>query len=336
MKVFKIIFIIFLFLTLSLISCKEKALETIQPEVTIGSGAAPKPPIPPELKLPIVMPQKPIIVFSSDRTGNYELYYMSIDGSNVTQATSSQNLDYYPRFSPDNSKLVFASTRDSEYQEIYLMDADGTDVIRLTKNEVRDYDPCISPDGFKIFYTSISENSEDQPLPLKYNIYSMTIDGSNQVKVKDDPNGDYNDYDPNISPDGLKLLFSSSRTYDDEIYIMDVEGSLPTNLTNTEGWDGRPGFSPDGLKIVFSSGRKGNGETSDIYIMNSDGTGVKRLTNDGVFNTDPCFSPDGLKIVFGSKKDAAVDIFIMDADGKNAVQLTKNAGRNYYPRFSSE
>ena len=70
--------------------------------------------------------------------------------------------------------------------------------------------------------------------------------------------------------------------------------------------------------------------------MNSDGTGVKRLTDSGAWNTDPCFSPDGLKIVFGSKKDAAVNLFIMDADGTNAVQLTKNAGRNYYPRFSSE
>jgi Tol biopolymer transport system component len=336
MKAFKIVLIICLFLTLSLISCKEKAEETTQPEVTTGSGAAPKPPIPPELKLPIVMPRKPVIVFSSDRTGNYELYYMSIDGSNVTQVTSSQNLDYYPRFSPDGLKLVFASTRDSDYQEIYLMNADGTDVARLTKNEVRDYDPCFSPDGSKIFYTSVAAKEEDQTGPPKSSIYRIDIDGSNQVKVKDDPNGNYSDYDPTASPDGLKLLFSSSRTYDDEIYIMDIEGSLPTNLTNTEGWDGRPSFSADGSKIVFSSGREGNGETADIYIMNSDGTGVKRLTDSGVWNTDPCFSPDGLKIVFGSKKDATVDIFIMDADGKNAVQLTKNAGRNYYPRFSSE
>jgi Tol biopolymer transport system component len=336
MKAFKMVLIICLFLTLSLISCKEKAAETIQPEVTTGSGAAPKPPILPELKLPIIMPQKPVIVFSSDRTGNYELYYMSIDGSNVTQLTSSQNLDYYPRFSSDGSKLVFASTRDSEYQEIYLMNTDGTDAVRLTKNEVRDYDPCISPDGLKIFYTSVAAEQENQPGPPISSIYSMNIDGSDQVMVKDDPNGNYSDYDPTISPDGLKLLFSSSRTYDDEIYIMDIEGSQPTNLTNTQGWDGRPSFSPDGSKIVFSSDRDGSGETADIYIMNSDGTDVKRLTDSGVFNTDPCFSPDGLKIVFGSKKDATVDIYIMDADGKNIVQLTENSGRNYYPRFSSE
>jgi len=282
------------------------------------------------------VPQKPVIVFSSDRTGNYELYYMSMDGSNVVQVTSSEYVDYYPRFSPDGSKLVFASTRDNEYPEIYLMNSDGTDVKRLTKNEVSDDDPCISADGSKIFYTSVAAKEENQAGPPKSSIYSMDIDGFSQVIIKDDPNGNYSDYDPYVSPDGLKLLFSSSRTYDDEIYIMDIKGLQPANLTNTKGWDGRPSFSPDGSKIVFSSGREGSGETADIYIMNSDGTGVKRLTDSGVFNTDPCFSPDGLKIVFSSKKDATVNLFIMDADGTNAVQLTKNAGRNYYPRFSSE
>jgi Tol biopolymer transport system component len=339
MKAFKTILVFCLLLPLFLISCNEKAevIEvTTQPEVTTGYGAAPITTIAPELKVPVIMPQKPVIVFCSDRTGNYELYYMSMDGSNVTQVTSSEYLDYYPRFSPDNSQLVFSSTRDSENQEIYLINTDGTNVERLTENDVRDYDPCISVDGLKIFYTSIAAEKENQTGPPKSSIYSMNIDGSGQVMVKDDPNGNYSDYDPIVSPDGLKLLFSSSRTYDDEIYIMDIEGLQPVNLTNTQGWDGRPNFSPDGSKIVFSSGREGNGETADIYIMNSDGTDVKRLTESGAFNTDPCFSPDGAKIVFGSEKDAAVDIFIMDADGKNAVQLTKDAGRNYYPRFSQE
>ncbi|MHB8279116.1 MAG: DPP IV N-terminal domain-containing protein [Candidatus Humimicrobiaceae bacterium] len=336
MKAYKIILIICLFLALLLISCREKAEEITQPTVNAGSQEASDTTITQVFKLPVEMPKKPVIVFSSDRTGDSELYYMSIDGGNVVQVTSSENANYHPRFSPDGSKLVFASTRDSDYSEIYLMDVDGTDVARLTKNEVSDDDPYFSPDGSKIFYTSVAAEEENQTGPPKSSIYRINIDGSNQVIVKDDPNGNYSDYDPIISPDGLKLLFSSPRTYDDEIYIMDIEGSLPTNLTNTEGWDGRPSFSPDGSKIVFSSGRKGNGETADIYIMNSDGTDVKRLTNSLTWNTDPYFSPDGLKIAFSSKKDDIADIFVMDANGKNVVQLTKNAGTNYYPRFSSE
>ena len=336
MKAYKIMLIVCLFLSLLLISCKAKAEVIAQLEVTTSSQVASDTTMAQEFKLPVEMPKKPIIVFSSDRTGDNELYYMSMDGSSVVQVTSSPNADYHPRFLPDGSKLVFASTRDSDHSEIYLMDATGTDVVRLTENEVSDDDPFFSPDGSKIFYTSVAAEQENQPGPPKSSIYRVDIDGSNQVTVKDDPNGNYSDYDPTVSPDGLKLLFSSSRTYDDEIYIMDIEGSLPTNLTNTEGWDGRPSISSDGSKIVFSSGREGNGETADIYIMNVDGTDVKRLTDNGAWNTDPCFSPDGSKIVFSAKKDDTADIFIMDADGKNVVQLTKNAGSNYYPRFSLE
>ncbi|MCL5069977.1 MAG: hypothetical protein M1308_03655 [Actinobacteria bacterium] len=129
MKVFKIVLIICLFLTLSLIACKESTVETTQAKVTTDSSeAAPITTIAPNFNVPIAIPQKPVIVFCSDKTGNYELYYMSIDGSNVVQVTSNEYVDYYPRFSPDGSKLVFASTRDSEYPEIYLMNSDGTDL----------------------------------------------------------------------------------------------------------------------------------------------------------------------------------------------------------------
>jgi len=215
---------------------------------------------------------------------------MNIDGSNVVQVTSSPYADYHPRFSPDDSKIVFASSRDSDKSEIYLMNADGTDVIRLTNNEVSDYDPCFSPDGLKIFYTSKEEEQEYQVGPPKSHIFMMNTDGSDTVKIKDDPNGNYSDYDPVISPDGTKLLFSSPRTYNDEIYIMDVEGLLSTNLTNTEGWDGRPCFSPDGSKIAFSSDRDGNGVTTDIYIMNSDGKNIVQLTKNAGNNYYPRFS----------------------------------------------
>lgn len=145
MKAFKIGLIICLFLTLSLISCQEKAVETTQPEVTANSsGAAPITTIAPKLKVPVIMPQKPVIVFCSDRKGgNYELYYMSIDGSNVTQVTSSEYLDYYPRFSPDGSKIVYGSKKDAAV-DIFIMDTDGKNAVQLTNDSGRNYYPRFS------------------------------------------------------------------------------------------------------------------------------------------------------------------------------------------------
>ena len=69
---------------------------------------------------------------------------MSIDGKNVVRVTNSPYTDLHPRFSPDDSKVVFASYRDSDYSEIYLINIDGSDVVRLTKNQGNNYYPRFS------------------------------------------------------------------------------------------------------------------------------------------------------------------------------------------------
>ena len=73
-----------------------------------------------------------------------------------------------------------------------------------------------------------------------------------------------------------------------EIYIMDLDGSNQTNLTNTSVRDYSPQFSPDGSKIVFVSNRDGNEE---IYIMDSDGSNQIRLTNNSVYDRRPQLRP---------------------------------------------
>src|SRR5674476_377998 len=69
--------------------------------------------------------------------------------------------------------------------------------------------------------------------------------------------------------DGTKIAFSSDRDGNNEIYIMDVDGTGQTRLTDNPATDGYPCFSPDGTKIAFMAYRDGNNE---IYIMDVDGT----------------------------------------------------------------
>jgi TolB protein len=79
-----------------------------------------------------------------------------------------------------------------------------------------------------------------------------------------------------ISPDGSKMVFTSDRTGDYEIYTMNLNGTDVINLTdNPASWDANPCWSPDGSKIVFSSDRAGN---LDIYAMDADGKNLTRLT----------------------------------------------------------
>jgi len=136
---------------------------------------------------------------------------------------------------------------------------------------------------------------------------------------------------------GPKIAFASDRNGNDEIYIMNVDGSGQINLTNNPAWDQYPCFSPDGSKIAFASQRDGKME---IYIMNIDGSEQVRLpANPAVdysYPSDPFFSPDGSKIAFLTNNDGNYEIYIINTDGSNLVNLTNDPAWDCYPSFSPD
>jgi len=115
-----------------------------------------------------------------------------------------------------------------------------------------------------------------------------------------------------------KIAFVTNRDGNNEIYIMNADGSGVTRLTNTPADDRYPSWSPDGRRIAFASDRDGNFE---IYAMNADGSGQTRLTNTPAHDGDPTWSPDGTRVAFASTQDVRSDIWVMNADGSNQVKL---------------
>ena len=104
----------------------------------------------------------------------------------------------------------------------------------------------------------------------------MNPDGSDETRITDNP--DFDHFHPYWSPDGGKIVFYSNRDGgDDEIYVMDVDGSNPTQLTSTFGDNFDPAWSPDGSKIAFVSSR--DGLDDEIYVMDADGSNQPRLTD---------------------------------------------------------
>ncbi|HIQ12060.1 MAG TPA: hypothetical protein EYH29_04235, partial [Caldilineales bacterium] len=84
-------------------------------------------------------------------------------------------------------------------------------------------------------------------------------------------------YDPMWSPDGVKLVFVSEEDGSDDIWVINIDGSNPINLTpNLWEWDKHPSWSPDGRHIIFWSNRTG---IKNIYIMDNDGRNVRNLSN---------------------------------------------------------
>jgi Tol biopolymer transport system component len=109
----------------------------------------------------------------------------------------------------------------------------------------------------------------------------------------------FGDVDPELSPDGRKVVFCSVRSGAQEIWVAQADGSGPTQLTRGQGlWQGSPRWSPDGRRIAFDA-QDENGRF-DIWIIDADGGSPRRLTHGSRNENVPRWSRDGRFIYFSA------------------------------------
>jgi hypothetical protein len=130
-----------------------------------------------------------------------------------------------------------------------------------------------------------------------------------------------------------RIAFVSDRDGDNEIYVMNADGSGQTNLTNDNANDWGPAWSPDGQRIAFTSDRDGDNE---IYVMNADGSEQTRLTDHWDHVWGPSWSPDGQHIAFVSNRDEGFQIYVMNADGNGPSRLTTGSDDKGFPSWSPD
>ena len=123
--------------------------------------------------------------------------------------------------------------------------------------------------------------------PESMDIFAADLDGKNLVRLTDTPGYDA---EGSYSADGSKIVFTSFRDGDGEIYIMDADGKNPRRITHAKGYDGGPFFSPDGKRIIYRSDRKGN-DLLQIYVNNTEGTAERALTQQRIRQLGPVLAP---------------------------------------------
>ncbi|HEY4611747.1 MAG TPA: DPP IV N-terminal domain-containing protein, partial [Bacteroidota bacterium] len=266
------------------------------------------------------------IAFLSTRDGNFEIYTMNVDGSNLRNLTNNKATDFWMSWSSDGSRLLFYSNREGN-NEIYMMNADGSHLVNLSRNPSDDRLPAWSPDGRRVAF--VSNRGQDQ-----VDLYMMDIDGGNIRRLTD--NKLYEEV-PAWSPDGKRLAFtrevpvpgdtSGAPHYD--IFVMNADGTGEVRLTNLEGFASGAAWSPDGKRIAFylAEGKK----ISDIFIMDNDGKNIQNVTNDSTENYSPSWSPDGQWIAYTSGSSKNYDVSAIRSDGTNRVRLTDHPKRDETP-----
>ena len=127
-----------------------------------------------------------------------------------------------------------------------------------------------------------------------------------------------------VSADGKRIVFYSERSGTPEIWVSDLDGSGPQQLTHFSGPGvGSPRLSWDANWVAFDSVRDGK---ANIYVVGAEGGAVRRLTQGNFTNVLPSWSVDGKWILFGSNRSGEWQIWKMPAEGGDAVQVTKNGG----------
>jgi len=257
----------------------------------------------------------PEIVFSSSTGSISTIYICNPDGSNL-QTLIEGGIYTSPSWNKEHSKIVFTSIDPANgVSSLYIYDMQNKSKTLLLEG-FSPMEPSFSPDGDTVVFADFAEEGVEN-----MEIYTIGIDGSNIIKLTDNP---ARDYFPKYSPDGKIIVFSSERDGNIQLYTMNSNGENVKRLMENEFIDNSGMFSPDGLNIIFDSNRGGN---SDLYTINSDGSGEpKNLTINSADNFEACYSPDGSMLVYRSNKgltdSMSYDIFVMSADGSNQINIT--------------
>lgn len=218
------------------------------------------------------------IVFSSNRSGFWDIWMKNLRTGKVVQLTKAHLVDSQPVWSPDGTTIAFIRANGGN-ANVFVLDLATRQVQQVTNSSGNDADPAWSADSQWVAYDAFGYPSR--------NLFYVNVSTHTNTQIMP---VDGNSVDPAPSPDNDTLAFASDRSGGYAIWAMDVESHTFTQLTDGTTTDRSPSWSPYGTKIVFS--RSSGGGDPALYTMTSDGSGQAQLSTGPVTDdTNPEWFP---------------------------------------------
>ncbi|CAI8446780.1 MAG: Dipeptidyl-peptidase 5 [Cryomorphaceae bacterium] len=279
-------------------------------------------------------------------------------------------------FSFDGSQLTFQSNAEkwgNECDQIYAFDWNQDTILeeapaRISNGLGRTTCAYFMPGDTTILYAStftgdsacpaVPERGEGGayvwPIYEDFDIYVSDLEGNLLDTLISGPGYDA---EATVSPDGTKIVFTSTRSGDLELYVCDIDGSNIVQVTSGLGYDGGAFFSPDSKKLVFRSSRPTSEEEvekykdllaqglvepteMELYTCNIDGSELTQVTQLGQANWAPYYHPSGEKIVFSSnhhsERGFPFNLFMINTDGTGLQQISFDTAFDSFPMFSPD
>lgn len=311
-----------------------------------------------------------VVAFSAACAGRTTYVFVTAEPGesrlrNIRQLTfGGQNAEAY--FSRDGTRLIFQATVDgARCDQQYLLHIASGRISRISNGTGRTTCGFFYDNDRRVLYSSTHGDSPECPpapdmsqgyvWPIEpHDIWTSRVDGSDLRRLTDHPGYDA---EATVSPDGRRIVFTSTRDGDLDIYTMAIDGSDVRRLTSSLGYDGGAFFSHDGSMIVYRAFHPQTARDSadyrsllarglvrpsrmEIWVMNADGSNQRRVTNLGGANFAPYFTPDDRAIIFSSNhtnpRGRNFDLFLVNLDGTGLERVTTHADFDGFPMFSPD
>lgn len=261
------------------------------------------------------------------------------------------------KFSPDGKLIAFVAIKNGK-NSIWLKQIGGGDAFTRQQDESDDRTPVWSPDGGTIAYFSdrggrkgiwttpalggspsllAPVNGQGQLImwskdgrtiyfELKQNLYSLEIDAKQITKLTNFDESIVFNHDFKVSPNERQIVYVDRINGKKDLWIADLHGNSPTQITNDEFEDGKPVWHPDGQRIIYNSNRSG---IKQICVAFLNGQSNIQLTFSDSDNNVSDISADGTKILYQSTKDD-LDLWSVRVDDGKEFQLTSDFGAEFW------